>query len=125
MKKPTLKQLRAFETMAFDMISERTGVKPTRFLDTAWEWDTGKYTLRLHCHSEQSREFRGQSWLACRQLTRREWLDPDGYMLPRKDCIGWNTFCTHPSGKHNLHPCYEDMDGLEAALDRHLKELGL
>jgi hypothetical protein len=125
MKKPTLKQLRTFEKMAFDMISERAGVKPTRFLDTSWEWDTGKYTLRLHCHSEQSREFRGQSWLACRQLTRREWLDADGYLLPRNQCKGWNTFCTHPSGKHNLHPCYEDMDGLEAALDRHLKDLGL
>jgi hypothetical protein len=124
MKKPTLKQLRTFEKMAFDMICARTGIEPTRFLDTSWEWDIGKYTLRLHCHSEQSREFRGQSWLACRQLTRREWLDPDGYLLPRNQCEGWNTHCGM-GGKHNLHPNYQDMDGLEAALDRHLKELGI
>ena len=125
MKKPTLKQLRTFEKMAFDMISERTGLTPTRYTDRSWEWDTGEYTLHLWCDSESPNQRQGRSWLACRQLTRKEWLDPDGYRLPRKDCIGWNTFCTHPSGKNNLHPCYEDMDGLEAALDRHLKELGL
>lgn len=125
MKKPTLKQLRAFEKMAFDMISERTGVGATRYTDRAWEWDTGEYTLHLWCASEKPKEFRGQSWLACRQLARKEWLDPDGYRRPRHECEGWNSFCTYPSGKNNLHPCYEDMDGLEAALDRHLKELGL
>lgn len=125
MKKPTLKQLRAFETLAFDMISERTGVKPTGYTDWAWEWDTGKYTLHLWCASEKPREFRGQSWLACRQLTRKEWLDPDGYVLPRRECKGWNGFCTWPSGKHNLHPNYQDMDNLFRALDQHLLELGI
>lgn len=125
MRKPTLKQLRTFEKMAFDMISARTGVKPTRYTESSWEWDTGAYTLRLWCISEMPKEFRGRSWLACRQLTRKEWLDPDGYRRPRHECEGWNSFCSYPSGKHNLHPNYSDMDGLEAQLDWHLGELGL
>lgn len=125
MKKPTLKQLRTFEKMAFDMISERTGKLPVGYTEWAWEWDTGEYTLHLWCDSEKPRDLRRHSWLACRQLTRKEWLDPDGYRRPRHECEGWNSFCTYPSGKNNLHPCFEDMDGLEAALDRHLKELGL
>lgn len=124
MKKPTLKQLRTFEKLAFDRITELTGQQPVGYTEWAWEWDTGEYLLTLFCNSERPREFRGQSWLACRQKTKPEWLDADGYRLPRNQCKGWNPYFSM-SGKHNLHPNYQDMDNLFRALDQHLLELGI
>lgn len=125
MRKITIAKLRAFEEMAIYRINRLTEVAPTRYTDVSWQWDTGEYLLTLFCDSESPLGYRTGSWLACRQKMRPDWLTPDGYVRPRAECVGWNTHCTYPSGKHNLHPDYDHMPGQLRALDQHLLELGI
>lgn len=127
MKRVALTKHKAVDQLVCNYLTQLFG-DPEKYTDRSWRWTTGGYTLTYSCASLQEPDFRTRSWLACRQLTRREWLDENGYVRPRKECEGWNSFCSYPSGKYNLHFTevgYTDLEWVKKELDRHLRELGL
>lgn len=127
MRRIALTKHKAVDQLICNYLAQLFG-DPEKYTSRSWRWTTGGYELVYFCASLQAPDFRTRSWLACEQLTRGEWLDPDGYLKPRRECEGWNGFCSYPSGKYNLYFTeveYTDLQLIKESLDRHLRELGL
>lgn len=124
MTKVTQSQRRAFEAMAIKKINALTGLEPV-VSGYSLQWAIGNVKITLQCDSKAPTDLRLQSRLFCRQSAKPEWLDEGGYLRARRECVGWNTFFSYPSGKFNFHPDYNDMDGQERALDNHLLCIGI